>query len=253
MGDVLDAVSARIKAPYFGYAVLAFIAWNWRGIFLLLMTDGTPEQRLSAFDMHTTLCSLYIAPLLTGIFVAASAEWIRFGFEWVARKPRQLMSMRVLQEEHDKAVEKIKLEALRQKIDASEEEQLIERAKREDKAVQDIESEDVKQRLQAELEKRRAEKDPISEIAKSLDEFESELLSAAAKGGNGQIFKVAYIGGTEINTAKQAYGNKSARDLARYLAALESLQSKRLIEPKGSKGELFQLTAMGWDVSEKIF
>ena len=34
MNDIFDAISARIKAPYFGYALLAFIGLNWRGIFL---------------------------------------------------------------------------------------------------------------------------------------------------------------------------------------------------------------------------
>lgn len=102
MKDVFDAVSARIKAPYVGYAVLAFLALNWRAIFMLAMTQGTPEQRLAAFDMHTTLWSLSIAPLLTGVIVAVSSEWIRYGFEWTARKPRYRMAVMDLEAEEKK-------------------------------------------------------------------------------------------------------------------------------------------------------
>jgi len=67
MGDVLDAVSARIKAPYFGYAVLAFIALNWRAIFLFVMTEATPVERLAIFDAHTSNWTLFFAPLLVGV------------------------------------------------------------------------------------------------------------------------------------------------------------------------------------------
>lgn len=252
MGDVLDAVSARIKAPYFGYAVLAFFAWNWRGLFLLVMTEGTPEQRLAAFDMYTSVWSLYAAPLLTGVFVAATAEWIRLGFEWAARNPRHKIAMSELREEDQKIKEKLKLQAQRQEIDANEEEKIIERAKREDKAVQEIESEEVKQRLQAELEKRRLEKDRALEIAESLSDPEAEMLREAAKDQKGTILKVGYIGGEEIQIANLSFGASSPRDFSRYEAALKSLQRKGLVEQKGAKGNYFQLTDLGWQASEKL-
>ena len=50
MNDVIDAINTRFKSPYFGYAVLAFFALNWRGIFLLSATEGDPASRLEAFD-----------------------------------------------------------------------------------------------------------------------------------------------------------------------------------------------------------
>ena len=78
------------------------------------------------------------------------------------------------------------------------------------------------------------------------------MLIAAAKARDGSILKVGYLSGDVIKIAHRSYGTASSRDLARYVSALKSLESKELVEQKGSDGTFFQLTAMGWDVAEKL-
>ncbi|MFT7880687.1 MAG: hypothetical protein ABXS91_09875, partial [Sulfurimonas sp.] len=72
MDEIVDAITSRFKSPYFGYALLAFFALNWRGIFLLAVTDGSPQDRLAAFDSVTDTYTLILFPLLTGALVAAT-------------------------------------------------------------------------------------------------------------------------------------------------------------------------------------
>lgn len=87
MHDVLDAISARIKAPYFGYALLAFIGLNWRGMFLLTVTNGSPQERLAAFDAQTSAWSLVVLPLLVGGLVTLVSPWVRLGFGLLSKRP----------------------------------------------------------------------------------------------------------------------------------------------------------------------
>ena len=84
MKDIIDAVSSRIKTPYFGYAVLAFFALNWRGIFLLVVMTGSPQERLVAFDSATNQYTLLVLPLLVGALVAASTSWVQYVFEVIS-------------------------------------------------------------------------------------------------------------------------------------------------------------------------
>ena len=80
MNEVFEALNSRIKAPYFGYAILAFFALNWRGIFLLVVDDSEPVNRLALFDSETSFWTLLVFPLLVGAVVAASAQWLKRGF-----------------------------------------------------------------------------------------------------------------------------------------------------------------------------
>ena len=51
MKEVLDAFSARIKSPIFGYGILAFFGINWNPIFYILLAKVC--SRL--IDLHTLI------------------------------------------------------------------------------------------------------------------------------------------------------------------------------------------------------
>jgi len=257
MGDVLDAVSTRIKAPYFGYAVLAFVAWNWRGIFLLVMTDGSAEQRLAVFDLHTNVWSLYVAPLIAGVVVAASAEWIRFIFEWVARNPRLWMEMNHQQAEHKKVIQKIELERLRDERFNRREEELIARAKRDEK-VNEISDEDVKKQLQVQLEALRGEREKNTEDKEvandsSMPSDNAQTLIFFAGKSDGKIWNGAteslgiYLESGDFRVDKSS----EPREYSRYDAALKELDKFGFVRQE--HGNFFEMTEGGWQFYESLY
>jgi hypothetical protein len=257
MHDVLDAISARIKAPYFGYALLAFIGLNWRGIFLLTVTTGAPQERLAAFDAQTSVWSLLVLPLLVGGFVTLLSPWIRLGFGLLSKLPFEKIDNLHLDSEHKKTIRKTQLEQSRSAFFASKESELIERAKR-DEEVLEIEDEQLKEKLKSEIDALRRERERMSIDLSAersdarLSPQEREILKAAAQDKSGSIMRMSYIGGRTIQAGRLTFGEESSRDFARYDSALNDLVSKGLVIAVGHKGEMFELTHSGWQLADAL-
>ncbi|EHK2867749.1 hypothetical protein C4G74_RS22970 [Vibrio parahaemolyticus] len=210
MKEVITAIDTRIKAPYFGYSVLAFIALNWRGIFTLFMMNGEPSARLEAFDSMTSVWSLVLWPLIIGCIVTATSNWIKYVFSLVEKKPLELIDYVNIDAEHKRLLRIFQLEALRSELLATKEKELIDRALRDDQ-VSKIEDEETKEKLTKDLASLRELRDGIelSEPEKQLlNEFEhrkdhwsfgqlESRLSELVEGATYQDVK-----GTIINAAK---------------------------------------------------
>ena len=258
MKEVFDAINSRIKAPYFGYSLIAFFALNWRGIFLLILTKGTPEEKLLQFDEHTSLLTLLVFPLIIGAVIAASSHWFRYFFGIIERKPRELFDSLILEAEHKNTVKQTELEQSRNQLFAIKEEQLIDRAKR-DEAVSDIEDSDTKDKLMQELQLLRKERDKLSIDLKNVESSKSklsteskDLLRAAAKDKDGLIKKPKTLGERAIHAGRTSFGNGDQRIYARYEAAIKELLKYEHIQEVGSKGEIFELTNVGWEAAEAL-
>lgn len=259
---MIDAVSSRIKTPYFGYAILAFFALNWRGIFLLATTAGTPQERLAAFDCVTSHYTLVVWPLVVGALVAASTHWIQYLFGLISMKPAGLIDNIRLEAEHRKTIRQTELEQSRSDLFAVKEQELIERAKR-DEEVARIEDEEAKEKLAAQLENLRRERDQLSAQLKNqisvgkptaynISPEATELLQAASENKNGTILKPRSIGNRSIQAGKKLFGSESSRDFAQYEDALEELISHGLVKGLSDKGEMFELTHKGWQVADAL-
>ncbi|EED39101.1 hypothetical protein SSKA14_2117 [Stenotrophomonas sp. SKA14] len=255
MNDILDAMSARIKAPWFGYAVLAFIAINWRGMFLLATTEGAPLVRLAAFDAATSPWTLFVWPLAAGVVATAATPWTRFLFAWLAKKPFEHIDDLQIESEHRRTVRKTELEQSRSALLATQEAEIIERAMR-DVEVQKISDAEVKERAEAQLEALRQKRDFESRRDEGelwsdrLSSTELDLLKQATKDGSGSIMRVEYIGGRRLQAGGVAFGMKGTREFLRYESALESLLKWGLVK---QLGELtYELTHEGWIVAESL-
>lgn len=259
MKDLFDAISSRIKAPYFGYAMLSFIALNWRGLFLLMTTPGSPQDRLSAFDSVTNQYTLFIFPLLAGVLVALATPWIHFCFGFIAKKPSFLIDNLYLESEHNKTIRQAELEQSRANLFAVKEKELIERAKRDDE-VANIEDDTTKNKLAGQLEKLRQERDQLSAQLKNQNQFGTptvyqlsnealNLLTAAAEDERGTILRLRAIGSRAIQAGGKLFGNNSSREFAIYDSALAELHKRGLVKSVGSKGDSFELTGTGWGFS----
>jgi len=222
---------------------LAFLALNWRGIFLLTVSEGDPESRLEAFDSVTSYWSTVVFPLIVGAVVAASSHWLKYLFLLIAEKPLELIENSNLEAEHKKAIRQSELEQVRVALAATRETELIERAKR-DESIAQISDESKKKELEEEIGKIRRERDiKISDGAK-------ELLKAAASDKNGTIMKPRTIGEQSIQAGKLSFGRESKRDYAAYDSALSELIANGYVKSVGNKGEIFELTHEGWKLAD---
>ena len=258
MKEVVDAVNNRIKTPYFGYAILAFIALNWRGFFLLVLSKGKPEEKLALFDAQTDVYTLLIYPLVIGAVVATTAHWLKFLFGVIERKPKELVENLHLEAEHKKTIKQSQLEQSRSDLFAVKENELINRAKR-DEAVADIEDSETKEKLIKQLDSIRAERDMLSSELQSKQQPENnlskeakEILVAASADDNGSIMKISTMSDRTIQAGKNSFGTKDQKSFVKYEAALDQLVTYEFVKELGHKGEVFEITHKGWELVEAL-
>ncbi|CAH7203856.1 hypothetical protein [Vibrio harveyi] len=258
MKEVVEAVDARLKAPYFGYALLAFIALNWRGFFVLVLAEGSPEEKLSLFDAHTDVFTLAFYPLAIGVVVAATAHWLKYFFGCIERKPRELLDNLELEAQHKKTIKQTQLEQSRSDLFAVKEQELIERAKR-DNEVADIEDSEAKEKLIAQLDIIRAERDRLSQELQekqqpdnSLSNEAKELLLAASKDTRGNIMKLVSLSDRNIQTGNSSFGSNDQKSFVKYEAALDELVYEGFVKELGGKGQIFEITHKGWKLIEAL-
>jgi len=79
-----------------------------------------------------------------------------------------------------------------------------------------------------------------------------ELLKSASEDGQGQILKLAAIGGRMIQAGKMTYGEGSPREASRWEAALSELINEKLVESLGHKGQIYSVTHSGWKLVETL-
>lgn len=90
--DVFEAAQQRIRSPFIGSVIFAFIAVNWQALFYLLFADASVADRLEHFNDGTNFRSLYVFPVCAGVAFALAMPWLRFAGAWIAVKPSSLLA-----------------------------------------------------------------------------------------------------------------------------------------------------------------
>lgn len=86
-----------------------------------------------------------------------------------------------------------------------------------------------------------------------LSEEAKKLLKEAINDAAGQILIIKSLEGTEIQTNNVIMNReKIGKDVAIWTAAVDELRNKELLVSVGNRNEIFQLTRLGYEVSEKI-
>jgi hypothetical protein len=79
------------------------------------------------------------------------------------------------------------------------------------------------------------------------------LLKEASQDRGGTIIYAKFIGGTAIQTnGKNLIPSKERREVAKWEQALEELMSMDLVVDSGHKGEVFEITNLGYQVADMI-
>ena len=72
----LQAFQERMRTPWIGSILIAFLLWNWQPLLFLFASDTALPARFAYFDAHTDWRSLFVGPIATGFFFAAAKPWI---------------------------------------------------------------------------------------------------------------------------------------------------------------------------------
>lgn len=261
MKDLFEAINTRIKEPYWGFLVLSFLAFNWKGLFLLCFSIGTAQQKIALFEAETNFWSLIVFPVVTALFILLITPWLKVLFGWMSRLAYEKLNSQELDREHKYLAEKNKLEKERAKELANKENELIDQAKR-DVDIENIENENVKDSLKREIEQLRKERNDIVHnvgINKSLkndfnlNEFEKTILRYLSlnndyfikRGKDLQVGQFIKLGDQSI------YKTNDARDYLKYEQGIKSLIERNFIYDLGEEGKIYELTDFGRDFITK--
>ena len=72
----LQAFQERMRTPWIGSILIAFLLWNWQPLLFLFASDTALPARFAYFDAYTDWLSLFVGPIATGFFFAAAKPWI---------------------------------------------------------------------------------------------------------------------------------------------------------------------------------
>lgn len=104
-----------------------------------------------------------------------------------------------------------------------------------------------------------AEDEMITEVTESktqlpkLSQEARVLLKEASQDPHGTILHVRYMGGTDIQTnGKNVIPSSERREVAKWEQALEELTAQGLVVARGHKGEVFEVSNLGYQVADMI-
>ena len=95
--------------------------------------------------------------------------------------------------------------------------------------------------------------DPMAELASGLSEEARILLLEGAADKNGTILLYRTYGGTSIGTNGKTLGEPAdKRSVAKWTFALEQLVQADLVRPQGSKGQIFNVAELGYQLADYL-
>ncbi|WP_269371136.1 hypothetical protein [Devosia neptuniae] len=90
-------------------------------------------------------------------------------------------------------------------------------------------------------------------IESRLNSEARQLLKAASEDREGTIIHARYLSGQAIQTNGINFADSDdRRSVARWEAAIDQLKSLDLIVDRGYKGEIFKITALGYEVADRL-
>lgn len=261
--DISDAVSERIKAPLYGYVILAFVAINWKGFFFLVMTTGAPALRWAAFESHTSFWSLYIWPVVVGLVLTLISPWTRYIFDWFANEPLTKSRHMAMKDKINDTQAKLELERLMSERIKNKELELVRKAKMD----HEIENSDLnpkeRQQLNKDLKSLRENDGTYSKTEKynkmnliatlNLSTFDIETLALLSMDPITVNFKAGYLKNKLLGILKEAQQDNLPMDELIYKnikRSLDDLVKSGLVQIKriATEVEEYQIKQFGLEV-----
>jgi len=252
MRELFEMMGARIKSPVLGYFSISVLVINWEPIYYLFASDFDAVTNIAYFNQHTSGWTLLYLPAIASSLLAVLYPWINLLFLWLVFFPTKYKNRLNASSEHDELLRKQELEDMRSEIVATREEELIRRGKSDSKLEEEIPDDKIKEKVKDDINKLRAKSD-LDRAIENLSSSARELLGEASRDKNGNITVSKSIGHYDIITnGKQFILPKNKRSKAKWNAALFELESSGCVDDLGYRGETFEVTDLGYQVSDRL-
>jgi hypothetical protein len=139
INQLKEAITERVKSPFLGSILLAFIAFNWKAIFYVIFADKTVVEKFAYWDLYTSTNTKLLYPIIAGSVFALVIPYISSLFAFLIEWPISKSRIRDENTAHKIAIQKIrnqqKLENEREEVVASKVRQEEELEKIKDKDI----------------------------------------------------------------------------------------------------------------------
>lgn len=87
LNTIFESSRERIKNPFIGSFIFAWMAFNWKAIFIILFSDATVIERIDLVTKdYSSLTQTLIFPLGFAAFYVGALPYIMWLFDWISKK-----------------------------------------------------------------------------------------------------------------------------------------------------------------------
>ena len=124
----LQAFQERMRTPWIGNILIAFLLWNWQPLLFLVASDTALLTRFNYFEIHTDWRSLFAYPIATGFVFAALKPWISLGMDWLGAWAIHRSKLHADRLAEDRSFKRLDLQAASLKKKAEIENEIVDHA-----------------------------------------------------------------------------------------------------------------------------
>ena len=124
----LQAFQERMRTPWIGSILIAFLLWNWQPLLFLVASDTALLTRFTYFEIHTGWCSLFFGPVIAGFLFAAAKPWISLGMDWLGAWAIHRSRLRADRFAEDRSFKRLDFQAASLKKKAEIENEIVDHA-----------------------------------------------------------------------------------------------------------------------------
>ena len=124
----LQAFQERMRTPWIGSILIAFLLWNWQPLLFLFASDTALPARFAYFDAYTDWRSLFVGPIATGFFFAAAKPWISLLMDKLGAQAIHRSRLRADRLAEDRSFKRLDLQAASLKKKAEIENEIVNHA-----------------------------------------------------------------------------------------------------------------------------
>ena len=254
----LQAFQERMRTPWIGSILIAFLLWNWQPLLFLVASDTALLTRFNYFEIHTDWRSLFAYPIATGFVFAALKLWISLGMDWLGAWAIHRSKLHADRLAEDRSFKRLDLQAASLKKKAEIENEIVDHAIERKTKIEGAQlNEDEKEQVQQDLDalqstREKEDVDPIDDdtraraVVNLLDEHRKNVLRGLARLERGVAQVIS-----KPNEDTRLIDLKSGRTICELnfniKSVLGSLESYKLVETYDH--ELYKITEFGRKVA----
>lgn len=258
--EIWEAASQRIRSPFLGSIVFAFVAINWRALFYLFFAETSVITRLTYFRMRTDLYTLYLAPLVVGLLLALAMPWLKFVGAWIAVKPAAKLAELQSGEASRRRIAELDLktaedEALERSREASERRKIKEQQRLSE--AEEVGGKELASKISSDRAKEDTRDDPPKiapeiALARKLNKIQRAALWVMGQTRQNEFNAASMRSSSEFQALlkKIGYTHSDARLIREFDVAIEGMVNLKILQTRDHA--VFQVAAYGYKIFDAL-